>query len=47
MHDCRIQATTEFRDSEIQKYSIKLEKLEKEFANAEKLNIELDPSHSR
>jgi len=47
MHDCRIPATSDLRDAEVKKYVDKLELLEKEFADAEKLNIELDPSHSR
>lgn len=47
MHDCRIAATTELRDDEIKNYADKLCSLEKEFADAEKLNIELDPTNSR
>jgi hypothetical protein len=47
MHDCKIPITSDQRDIEVKKYVEKLESLEKQFADAEKLNIELDPSHSR
>ena len=47
MHDCKIPATLNLRNADIKKYVEKLEILKQEFSDAEKLNIELDPTNSR
>ena len=47
MHDCKIPVTLNLRDDDIKKYFEKLERLKQKFSDAEKLNIELDPTNSR
>lgn len=47
MHDCKIPETIELREAEIKNFENKINSTQRAFTDAEKLNIELDPSHSR